>query len=381
MIAWSSLLFAAASAVIHATSGSPISAVAITTILIGLASVAPAIRRGVDVGLVAHALTALTWVVTFVVAWRTGGFASPAVVWSFFHPITMSIVCGRRAATAWSVLSVAQVMALFAFDRVGLYDVSDLSPGDNASARVGGFVVAILAIVLVIGGNEELRSSAETARAAMQRAIERQRLLGDMHDGVGSQLVGLIMQVRAQKIGDADLLEGLERCLDDMRLVVDSLDPAERSFLVSFAELRTRLEPRCSAIGIELRWNVSDDSRAAGLDPERGLQVLRTVQEAVTNALRHSGTDRIDVDLSNVRGADRSAMVELRIRDRGCGLRPTTGRSGGRGMESMRTRAERLGGELSVERVDPGTLVALRFPALPTADRAGSGLVTAGAPQ
>lgn len=358
-VGWMGILFSGISVVIYALYGSPISAAAISVIVLGLAAIAPAIRRGLPIEAAAHTLTAITWLVTFVVVWRTGGFGSPALVWTFFHPITIYIACGRRPAIIWALLSGLQLTILYGLQRGGVHFATDLSGSALESVRYGSFAVAVLANALVIGSNEAARRASEEAKVQANRLIERQRILGDMHDGIGSQLLGLIVQVRAKRIDDDRLLQGLTGCLDDLRLIVDSLDPLDRPFDVSLAELRTRVDSRCTAAGVELRWRTDGAPSPLPIDPESGLQVLRALQDLLANALHHSGSSRIDFELRCP--ATAPSTVEIEVRDHGCGFDPAAVRMGGRGLTSLRARTHRLNGTLAIEQADPGTRVTLRF--------------------
>ena len=82
----------------------------------------------------------------------------------------------------------------------------------------------------------------------------------------------MMIQVRAKSIDDERLLQGLEQFLDDLRLIVDSLDPLDRPFEVSLAELRGRIEPRCDAAGIELTWTPHERDTPLSIDPEQALR-------------------------------------------------------------------------------------------------------------
>ncbi len=359
VVGWMGIVFAGVSVPLYAVFGSPISGLAISAIVMGLVLTAPAIRAGLPVEVAAHALTAITWLVTFVVAWRTGGFASPAVVWAFFHPITTYIACGRRSAIVWSVLSGCQLVILYAAGRAGLDFPNDL-PVDRAdSVRLGSLLVAVLANTMVIGGTEAIRRQTGLLRERASQAIERQRILGDVHDGVGSQLLGLMIQVKGGTIDRDRLVRGLESCMDDLRLIVDSLDPVERPLDVSLAELRERLEPRCAAAGVELHWSVP--ATPPPVDTVQALQVLRALQEMFANALRHSGAERIDFTLATSEADGEQVVVD--VRDHGHGFDASGVRRGGRGLTSLRTRAHRLGGTLTVESDGSGTHVRLAFPA------------------
>jgi signal transduction histidine kinase len=209
----------------------------------------------------------------------------------------------------------------------------------------------------VLAGTEGVKRISREATDRANRAAERERILGDMHDGVGSQLLGLMIQVRAKRIDDERLLRGLGDCLDDLKLIVDSLDPAERPFAVAIAELRTRMEPRCDAVGVELNWSIDDEPWP--VNAEQTIQILRALQEMTNNALRHSHTDRIDVCLHRI--PESNDRFEVGVRDYGTGFDLALVSRSGRGMTSLRTRAQRLAGELIVEPESPGTMVSLRF--------------------
>ncbi len=360
LIAWLGIGLTASSALLYGVLGSPVSAAAIASIGVFLSVVHLAIVRGVPLVVIGNAATALTWLVTFVVASRTGGFNSPAIVWSFFHPVTTYVACGRRSASAWAVLSASQIAIFFTVDRLGYSGAQDLSSAAVYPLRAAGFVGCIVANVLLIASIEGVRAASQAAVDRANRSVERQRILGDMHDGVGSQLIGLMIQVRAKKIDDDRLLSSLGACLDDLKLIVDSLDPGDGSADVALAELRARVGPRFEAAGIDLTW--TQVGPLLDLSAERLLQLLRALQEMASNALRHSGARRVEVSLRTGNDDDERCVVE--VRDDGMGFDPTQRRSG-RGLASLHQRARRLGGTVSFEDARPGTIVRIEFPLSP----------------
>jgi hypothetical protein len=122
--------------------------------------------------------------------------------------------------------------------------------------------------------------------------------------------------------------------------------------------LRYRLEPRLNAAGISLEWAVNDLPPLAYLNPENTRSILRIVQEAFTNTLKHAQASRITLST----GVDyANARVIVRLTDDGIGFKP--GLAAGRGVENMRSRAVKLNGEVEV--VPPkggGTCVNLYLP-------------------
>ena len=98
------------------------------------------------------------------------------------------------------------------------------------------------------------------------------------------------------------------------------------------------------------------DDGTPGPGPRPTLQILRILQEAVTNAMRHSGATQ--VALASGKGDD--GHVWLSIKDNGKGMPEEI--KGGRGLTSMRSRAEAVGGSLDIQSDASGTLLLLKLP-------------------
>ncbi len=335
--------------------GSPISGVATSSVALALIIVSLFVPQTVALATVGHVLETVSWSMTFVVTYRTGGLESPGLVWCFLHPINALVTSGRRAAITWALLSGLQLAVVFAYEPLGLAVRHDLSTRSADVMRTAGLVLCVVAVVVLIAGADGARRVSEAALIDAQRTIERQRMLGDMHDGVGGQLLGLMVQVRAGSIDDERLLQGLTSCLDELRLIVDSLDPDDRPLEVAVGELRARIESRCAAAGVDLIWRF--DGAPPSLEPDQTLQVLRLIQEATTNALRHSRSERVEVSLRFD-----PPMFEVAVRDYGVGFDPSDPPGRGRGLTSLRARARRLGGDLEIGPAAPGTRVRVTFP-------------------
>jgi len=191
-------------------------------------------------------------------------------------------------------------------------------------------------------------------------ADERDRIMRDMHDGMGGQLVSTLAMVESGRFTPEGVTAALRGALDDLRLVIDSLDPIEGNLLSVLGTIRARLEPRLSQHGMRFDWQVADVPVLPDLTPERVLQVLRIVQEAITNVVKHAGARTIVVSTGREPGADGQPLVYVEIRDDGCGMDGAT--KLGRGLANMARRAQALGATLSVESGPKGTAVRLRLP-------------------
>nr|WP_298930289.1 ATP-binding protein [uncultured Erythrobacter sp.] len=189
---------------------------------------------------------------------------------------------------------------------------------------------------------------------------ERQRIMRDMHDGMGSQLMGMLLAARRGKAEPAKIAEGLQQVIDELRLMIDSMDSVGDSLGVALTGFRTRLQPRVEDAGFEFSWENRIADTLPTFAPRKTLQLFRIIQEAVTNALRHSGGDKIAIKIDCA--SSDNAMLEIEIRDNGSGIAGP--RLGGHGLENMQARAQRENGE--VEFVDPATaqggVVRVRFP-------------------
>jgi signal transduction histidine kinase len=204
-----------------------------------------------------------------------------------------------------------------------------------------------------------VREREQSAREQQEAIIaERARILQDMHDGMGSQLVTALRLVRRENGDRAVAARNIEEALQDLRLIIDSLDDVNQGLLPKLADLRYRLEPRLSELGIRLNWDVEPLPEVAGLPPHLALNAMRIVQEALNNAVKHARPSAITVSVARQNGG-----VVLAVADDGSGFDPDTTGGHGRGLSGMRKRAEQLGATFRVERRDGGgTAVSLYFP-------------------
>ncbi|MFM9922664.1 ATP-binding protein [Variovorax sp. H27-G14] len=191
---------------------------------------------------------------------------------------------------------------------------------------------------------------------------ERQRLMQDMHDGLGSSLISAIRSVEGGGMSDEKVSAILKSCLDDLKLTLDSLEPVEADLLLLLATLRYRLAPRLEGTGVSLRWEVQELPALEWLDPSSALHILRIVQESISNILRHTRATQIRVGTSMA-----GAGVQVTIEDNGQGFdvqRALGGSStsSGRGLQNQRRRAKAIRGTVNWESHPTGTRFVLWLP-------------------
>lgn len=198
-----------------------------------------------------------------------------------------------------------------------------------------------------------VRLEALTKEQAMM--AERQRIVADMHDGLGGQLVTALRLVESNRVDGPGMAELLRESLDDMRIVMNSITPGEHDLDAVLGSLRYRLTPRFERTGIELDWQLDATLPEHALTPQDSLNIQRILQESFTNILKHSGATRITV--SNRQ--DEAGGRIVTVRDNGHGIR---GEQRGHGIANMQRRAARIGGEVRIDSSEAGTTVTLRLP-------------------
>lgn len=206
---------------------------------------------------------------------------------------------------------------------------------------------------------DQLRSAFETVRQQNQEQavlLERQRIMREIHDGVGSQLVGLLNVVTQAKPDRAVIEEHVKLALDEMRMAVDSLQPTHDDLPTVLATLRYRLQPRLDAAGIELVWDVEVIPPLEPFAARAALQLQRILLEAFTNVLKHAAATRIVMHAS-WHGDETPSLVRIVLTDNGRGLptAPPGGGHRGHGIANMHARAQSIGARLQIETVDPAT--------------------------
>ena len=195
------------------------------------------------------------------------------------------------------------------------------------------------------------------------RAGERLQLVRDLHDGFGGTLVGAIARVEQSPEGmpRREIISLLKEMRDDLRLVIDSTAREQADLAELLVPLRHRSSQLLDAAGIDVHWHL-DGIGGVELGAARSLDLLRLLQEALTNVFKHSRACRVDVHVCR-----HGERLQLQVDDDGIGLpsiATAQAKAGGAGFASMRMRAQRLGGQLNVSaRGDRrGTRVSLELP-------------------
>ncbi|HBJ94210.1 ATP-binding protein [Ponticaulis sp.] len=195
-------------------------------------------------------------------------------------------------------------------------------------------------------------------RAIME---ERQRFTRDIHDGLGGQLLSLLVQVRSGRLNKSRMLEEIQSSLNDLRLIVDSIDHMGDDLVAVLSAFHVRAEAQLVSAGLTFDWRqpevINGDIRGSGST----LNLYRMIQESLTNAIRHAKAQYVSVRIE-----ERQAQGELviHIEDDGVGIPAERLDTPGKGIRNLRRRAEMLNGSVSFEPsgCGDGTRVIIRVP-------------------
>ncbi|MFC3652602.1 ATP-binding protein [Dyella humi] len=271
------------------------------------------------------------------------------------------------------VISVHDLLLLFGVIKSDNYLLVDTSP----LTIIGmGFALAYrfaVAMRRAENYNVELQREVDAATHTLTETLKREHglalnnvrigerlnLVRDLHDGFGGSLLAAISTLEdpRRQPEPAQVVATLKELRDDLRLIIDTTTHERDSDLADqIAPLRHRWSQRFEAAAIDSRWTVEgvDD---LSLGAMRVLELLRFLQEALTNVLKHSRASLVHVC---IRRDGENLSVD--VRDDGQGFDPGNLTTRGAGMPSLRVRASRLGATLQVT-ASPGNGARLSFEA------------------
>ena len=314
-----------------------------------------------------------------------GLFTSALTVYSIF-PNAMLVYFGIRSARAdLCILSVAGFLNLVALLHdtlvfTGILD-SNIYYAQYSALAVASGAALVLAwnfarsLRRVEEFNVELQRTVDEARTELATTLEREHqlelvhtrigervnLAHELHDGLGGMLIGNIaaLEQAPDHVPSRDALNMLRELREDLRLIIDTASAhnyGESSLAELLAPLRVRMGRLLEMHGIQTHWSIGD-LRGIGLTPTQSMDLLRIVQEGLTNVFKHSNAKRVDVRLSR---DDRGLLLE--VADDGVGVEAPDPKASGVGMRSLAARARRLDASLSIDSHAGTTTLRLRVP-------------------
>lgn len=253
----------------------------------------------------------------------------------------------------------------FGGEDVGTLTVSTRAPGMRFSRSEARLLDDLARQVGAVAHAVRLSSQLREARTALVEAREEERcwISQELHDGLGPLLAsqGLNIAAARQAITEnpqlasrilGEAIGHAQSAVDDVRRIVRGLRPPSLDSLGLFAALES-LAAEFGQTGPALLVDLPEELPELHAAVE--VACFRIAQEALTNAVRHSGAARCELRLT----IDR--RLRLAVTDDGRGISPAS--VPGVGIASMRARAEELGGSLQIGPASPrGTVVEAVLP-------------------
>ncbi|RME78337.1 MAG: HAMP domain-containing protein [Chloroflexi bacterium] len=241
-----------------------------------------------------------------------------------------------------------------------------------ANDEIGTLADAFNQMVDDLKASQQAIAEKEAARTRLLAQLinaqeeERRRIARELHDGVGQALTSIMVGVKllgqtadgqtfAQK--RAELRQVAEETLHSVRLLSRQLRPSvldDLGLVAALERYAAEFATTYPNLTVDLHCHLPHR-----LDPPVEITLYRIVQEAMTNAARHSGATTLSVLLST-----RDGRVQAIIEDNGRGFDPALARRAGNsvGLHSMTERAELLGGQVNIESGSDGTTVYVEIP-------------------
>ena len=307
----------------------------------------------------------------------------PLLVWYLETFLIWGWVVVRLAAQAWRMPTSERFMMVLALVAVVAASLRDVIAGrwdaslyaESAWAKyvavlIGAALMWIVSRRFLQARSEAARLNASLAQRVEQkehelrdsferlseversRAVlaERERILRDMHDGVGSNLATAVRQLESGRALPHEVVQTLRESMDHLKLSIDAMNLPAGDVNALLASLRYRLQPRIESAGLRFDWDVDPLPlwTVANDETMRHLQFL--VLEVISNVLQHARASTLSLAARAVKGG-----IRITLSDDGLGIRSPAGHRLG----SLQMRADVIGAALSIESATPGTRVTI----------------------
>lgn len=242
----------------------------------------------------------------------------------------------------------------------------DLKEKDNRLQRFT-FISVIIVLFLLIAYlfvvlrqrrlRQRLELEKEQAKSSMQE--EKLRISRELHDNIGAQLTFVITSLEStqKKSAEAETKDKIGRVREQAKQTMNELREAIWTIQSDEVALRELLGKVAGFVqgaktadrSVRVNNLLSETRLEAKLSPEQAIAIFRVVQEAVNNAVKHSGSDLIEVNFTD---------DYISVRDYGKGFDPGEV-LGGFGLTNMKTRLEAVGLKLTLVSDSSGTAISI----------------------
>ncbi|WP_181368988.1 tetratricopeptide repeat-containing sensor histidine kinase [Flavobacterium pallidum] len=215
---------------------------------------------------------------------------------------------------------------------------------------------------------QEFRLKTAIAQIETQNKLQEQRLSisRDLHDNIGAQLTFIISSVDnikhgfdIQNIRLSDKLRSISEFTKSTIVELRDTIWAMNNSAIAFEDLKVRIlnfieKAKMAKEDIHFSFDIDEKLNTLTLSSIEGMNIYRTIQEAVNNAIKYAGAENIAIDASAENG-----NISITITDNGTGFDPEN-ISNGNGLHNMRKRIEDIGGTFEIRTaVSEGTTISI----------------------
>lgn len=236
--------------------------------------------------------------------------------------------------------------------------------------------LALIAIAYLIYRQQRLRNKQQQQEFQLKSAIseietqnqlheQRLSISRDLHDNIGAQLTFVVSSVDNLKFGNqvkddkvnsqlAKISDFTKSTIIELRDTIWAMNTNE----FTFDDLRVRIfnfieKAKIAKEEVDFVFHIEEALRNVKLSSIVGINIYRTIQEAVNNAIKHSGGNRVSVG-----AATEGNHIKITISDNGKGFDKTSADQGN-GLQNMRKRIEDVGGDFEINASPGGTEITI----------------------
>ena len=190
---------------------------------------------------------------------------------------------------------------------------------------------------------------------------ERERISRDIHDGIGPLLTTTKMKISSLAMDEktkAELLELINNTINEIRNASKNLMPGVLLDFGPAEAIKAMVDEIKQKTDFDIVYHVEKSTELTNFGKEKGIALFRIAQEAINNALKHSGGTKIIVSFTEF-----DEFISLYIKDNGRGFNKNImNTSGGKGLRNIEERVNILGGELHINSDSDGTIIEIEIP-------------------
>jgi signal transduction histidine kinase/streptogramin lyase len=228
------------------------------------------------------------------------------------------------------------------------------------------FIAGIIVFTVRYFSQRKLRGKIREMQTQRRLQEERERISRDLHDNVGAQLTYIISTLdnvswKMSKPGNTERpVEKIEALGNQARQTMQQLREsiwAINTETITAGDLGSKLREFMQQLGEvaeKITWEVNVAGESQTIQPAAAIQLFRIMQEATSNAFRHSGATNVSVNISCS-----EKQIHIEIQDNGKGFDVSKNHEGHYGLKNMPARAKQVGADFTINSGKDGTTISL----------------------